>query len=585
MNKELALAIDVVRPLVYVVGEEEYKIVSDIVSKFIKDIDKKCDTNCGRCTECLKAVEKSDIEIFIYKTTAGLMSYKEWVMEFEKDIKPKFQLFQETLSEIAKVTPTNKRTLYILLDVDTYLQDTSSNINYIRKLKDIALNFYHDQNNIRSLIVLSSELAVPRKLQRYEEVIFYSLPTSEEIAQKVNQIVDDYNSSVSSASKKISKEYDPSVMLGLKGLTLFETEQITLTSIKRHKKLCADEIKAFKKSILRKTNLLEIVETDLSFEDVGGMEPVKDWLSKREGVWTEEGIKAEIPQTKGLLLLGITGCGKSHLSKAMARQWGLPLISLNMSRVFSPRVGESEANFLKATKTIESLSPCILFIDEIEKGFAGSQSSTFSDAGTTARVIGNFLTWYQDNELPIFIIATCNSIQYLPPELVSRFDEKFFVNIPSTRERAAIFDICLKRYKRDWRKLNISPTQLADKSALLTGREIDQVVKASIVEAFYEQRVKNKGKDKKDLTTVDLRQDHIEKVLFNKVPILKTMEDDIKYLVQWVGWDEDKKDGIRANYANRREEDEKDDINKLLNDVLSSKEDYIKGWHNKGSKK
>jgi SpoVK/Ycf46/Vps4 family AAA+-type ATPase len=274
------------------------------------------------------------------------------------------------------------------------------------------------------------------------------------------------------------------------------------------------------------------------------------------------------------------------LSKAIAKQWGLPLISLNMSRVFSPRVGESEANFLKAIKTIESLSPCILFIDEIEKGFAGSQSSTFSDAGTTARVIGNFLTWYQDNTYPIFIIATCNSIQYLPPELVSRFDDKFFVNIPSCRERMSIFDICLRRYKRDWKTLNISPTTLAEKSILLTGREIDQVVKAGIVEAFYEQRQKNKGKkpDAKDLVTVNLRQEHLEKVLFSKIPIIKTMEDDIKYLVQWVGWDEDKKDGIRANYANVREEDEKDDINVMLNEVLKSKEDYVKRFHDRSGK-
>jgi SpoVK/Ycf46/Vps4 family AAA+-type ATPase len=245
------------------------------------------------------------------------------------------------------------------------------------------------------------------------------------------------------------------------------------------------------------------------------------------------------------------------LAKAIGNQWGLPLISFTPGKIFSSRVGESEMRMMKALKIIESVAPCAVVIDEIEKQFSGSQSSTFSDAGTTSRVIGSFLTWYQDCTAPIFIIATCNSIQYLPPELVSRFDDKFFVPLPSNTDRASIYDIHLKKTGRDPSQLGINVQELASKSPYFTGREIEQVVKAGLIEMWYER--KTTGNE------IELNNEHLLKVLDSKVPMYKTMQEELDYLVQWVGWDSDKKEGIRANYASERE----DDIDALFSEILA----------------
>ena len=553
MNTDLELALDILRPLTYVVAEEEDKVIEDIYNK-----------------------TKSNSELFIYRATMGLMDYSDYISDEKKKKSNENNGIIDALEVIYHGGSTDKRSIYVLLDIDGYLiETTTANMTIIRKFKDIILQMFKDQIHLKTVIIVSPDLVVPKKLQRYIEVVYYDLPTEPEVQQKVNQILDDYNSTVDEKNKKVETlpKDCRSMLQSFKGLTMFEVHNIVLSSIKRFKKLKMEEINDYKKGILRKTTLLEIMDTNISFKDVGGMERLKEWLVKREGAWTEEGIAAGVPMLKGLLLIGITGCGKSHISKAIANQWGLPLVAMNPGKVFSPRIGESENNMMKALKIVESIAPCVLVIDEIEKGFAGSQSSSFSDAGTTSRVIGNFLTWYQDNTYPIFIVATCNSIQYLPPELVSRFDDKFFVNIPNKREREAIFDIQLRKYGKDWRNLKIQPTTLATLSEHLTGREIEQVIKSSIYEMFYEKRTTNKD--------IDLEQRHIEKVLQNKIPILKTMEDEIKFLIQWVGWDEDRRDGIRANYANIREEDQADDIEVLLNETLKSSEDFTKKFKRK----
>jgi SpoVK/Ycf46/Vps4 family AAA+-type ATPase len=178
-------------------------------------------------------------------------------------------------------------------------------------------------------------------------------------------------------------------------------------------------------------------------------------------------------------------------------------------------------------------------------------------------VIGTFLTWYQEHDKRIFLVATCNGVEHLPPELISRFDDKFFVNLPSLEERKSIFEIQLTKFGKDWKKNKISLIELAEASAEFTGREIEQVVKSAIFEMFYEKKV-NKSK-------IDLEQRHIMKVLKEKVPITKTMKDQIEYLVKWVGWDEDKKNGIRANYANVTNEN--DDIGKMLTEILNKEDE------------
>ncbi|MDD5650022.1 MAG: AAA family ATPase [Candidatus Nanoarchaeia archaeon] len=534
---DLKSNLDILRPLIHVVTEEEDCLIQDIYEQ-----------------------TKNNSQIFVYRTTTGIVPYNEYAKEADKKediIDSKTMPIHAALTAIQQNQSTDKRLIYILLDIDHHLYETQpANFQNIRKLKDMVLNIYHDYTHLKSLIIVSSTLSIPTKLQRYFEVVFYDLPDDEAITKKVQYLLGEFNS-VSPGNQRLSTEIDETVKMGFRGLTLFEVEQIVMASLKKKKKLDIEEINAYKKTILRKTDLLDVLETNVTFDEIGGLGRIKHWFEKRKGVWSEEAVRLKIPPAKGVLMLGVTGCGKSLLAKAIGNYWGLPLIAFTPSKIFSSRVGESEMRLMKALKIIESVAPCAVLIDEIEKQFAGSQSSTFSDAGTTARVIGSFLTWYQDCTAPIFIVATCNSIQYLPPELISRFDDKFFVPLPSASDRASIFDIHLRKTGRDPKKLNIDVQHLGLNSPLLTGREIDQVVKASLVEMWHERNTTHKD--------VPLRQDHILKALQSKISVQKTMQEDLDYLVQWVGWDDEKKDGIRANYASDRE----DDIDALFNEILS----------------
>lgn len=534
---DLKSNLDILRPLIHVVTEEEDCLIKDIYDQ-----------------------TKENSQIFIYRSTTGIVPYSEYEKESDKKegiIDTKTMPIHTALSSIQENQSTEKRLIYILLDVDHHFYETQpANFQNIRKLKDIVLNIYHDYAHLKSIIIVSSSLSIPSKLQRYFEVVFYDLPNEDEIKKKIDYLLGEYNS-VSKKDQQICTEIDEIIKQGFKGLTLFEVEQIVMASLKKKKKLDIGEINNYKKSILRKTDLLDILDTNVTFEDVGGLGKIKKWFEKRKGSWSEEAIRLKIPPAKGIMLLGVTGCGKSLLAKAIGNYWELPVIAFTPSKIFSARVGESETRLMKALKTIESVAPCVVLIDEIEKQFAGSQSSTFSDAGTTARVIGSFLTWYQDCTAPIFIISTCNSIQNLPPELISRFDDKFFVPLPSSLDRATIFDIHLKKTGRDPKELGIDVNQLGNLSTLLTGREINQVVNAALIEMWHEQNLTGKK--------INLSQQHLLNVINSKISVQKTMQEELDYLVQWVGWDEEKRDGIRANYASERE----DDIDALFNEILS----------------
>jgi len=551
MNKELELSLDILRPLTYVVTEEEDKVIYDIYQK-----------------------TKKDSQIYIYRTTRGIIPYEEYCKEAEtKDISKNTCGFSQALDEIYVAKPTEKRSIFIMLDVEYYLNGSSdSSQTIIRKFKDIILQTHNDQVCLKSMIIISPQLVVPMKLQRYFEVVYYNLPDESEIRQKAESVLADYNSTLETTDKQFKTKVGENFVRGFKGLTFFEMEQLILSSIKRFGGLDLKAVEDYKGSILRKTSLLELIDTNVTFDNVGGMDNLKHWLNVRSGSWTDDGIEQGVPLLKGLMLLGTTGCGKSLVSRAIANLWGLPLVLFNPSKLFSSRVGESEANMMKALKIVESISPCVMLIDEIDKQFSGSQSSTFSDAGTTSRVIGTFLTWYQDSTSPVFLVATCNNIENLPPELISRFDDKFFVPIPSLNERKSIFKIQLNKHKKDWGKLNLNINELAKLSKELTGREIEQVVKSAIHEMYYEGKTSG--------NKIPLKQEHILKVLNSKVPIIHTMKDEINYLVQWVGWNEDKQEGIRANWASKRSKNGDSvcvdsDIDDMLDSILKSDEDYL----------
>jgi AAA+ superfamily predicted ATPase len=246
----------------------------------------------------------------------------------------------------------------------------------------------------------------------------------------------------------------------------------------------------------------------------------------------------------------------SMIMKAMGNEWGLPVVDFDPSLIFSSRVGDSEQNMRRVLQIVENMSPCILAIDEIEKGLAGMQSSTFSDSGVTARVIRSFLIWMQDSTKPVFVVATANNISYLPPELINRFDETFFVNLPQSFERKDIFDIHIRRLGRDPNKINTG--KLAELSKDLSGREVEQVLREGMYEAFHSG---------KELTTKIIIE-----ILGKKTNLITTMAEQLKALLKWVGWDDIKKDGIRARFASPSESLDIGRVHNEIDEILKNVE-------------
>ena len=262
-------------------------------------------------------------------------------------------------------------------------------------------------------------------------------------------------------------------------------------------------------------------------DDIGGLENLKTWLRKRNGSWLDEAAAYGLPAPKGVLVTGVPGCGKSLTAKAMASAWSLPLVRLDIGRVFGGLVGASEQNMRNALATAEAIAPCVMWIDEIEKGFASGASGQ-GDSGTSARVFGTFLSWMQEKTAAVFVIATANNISLLPPEMMrkGRFDEIFFIDLPTDVERRVIFTIHLKARLKAGPALGGLPVTdtscsvcCAPSTEGFSGAEIEQVVISACFDAFNERRA---------LTTDDLLHE-----IGNTVPLSVTQAEQIAALREW----------------------------------------------------
>jgi len=513
---------------------------------------------------CIFITAESDVELlryidtgysettsfFVYSSTfCRLVSLSELIKSLFSVPSAAAQSTDEVLVEIinqdfSSVNVTYNK--YIFLDCQNYISDPQN----IRRIKDILSKYQFDNNYTVSLIFVSQSVCVPPELERLSEVVFFDLPNINDLREHSNKMTKGF---VLEGDLAPTEE----VVLNLKGLTLFEVEQAYFQSYYLYKKIDLSFIRNFKKNAIAKTNLLSLMETNITFDDIGGLSNLKNWIQKSYGGWTVEGLKFGLPLLKGLLLVGIPGTGKSLTAKALGNTWGLPVIKFDMSRLLSSRIGDSENNMLRVLKILENVSPVVVFIDEIEKSMAGLESSTFSDAGTTARIISTFLAWMQDNTKPIFIVATANAIQYVAPELISRFDKVFFVNLPQKEERKEIFKIHLKAVKRDPDLFDLD--SLAEKSKDLSGREIEQVVKDALYSAFYKKR--------------EITMDDIINVLNSKPGIMLIMKEKITALLKWVGWDNQRRNGVRAEYASLPDNVEsiQSEIDKLISEIENNK--------------
>jgi SpoVK/Ycf46/Vps4 family AAA+-type ATPase len=406
--------------------------------------------------------------------------------------------------------------IFLFKDFHPFL--TKNNFAVVRKLKEIALHLKH---SFKTIVLVSSIQEIPTELEKEVTVLSFPLPTRVDLAKLLDKIVEDVKQ-----FKQVSIELDEAarerLLQASLGLTLGEAENVFAKIIVKDQRLSVDDVSevfAEKQQIIRKSGLLEYYATDEDFAHVGGLAVLKDWLQKRSVAFTSEARDFGLPAPKGILLLGVQGCGKSLCAKAVSSLWQLPLLRFDMGRMFGSLVGSSEENVRRAIAVAESVAPAILWVDEIDKAFAGSQGSGATDGGTTARVFGTFLTWLSEKLAPVFVVATANDISQLPPELLrkGRLDEIFFVDLPMPDERTEIFRIHLERRGRDATQFDLAA--LTEASNDFSGAEIEQALISALYDAFYA---------KEPLNTA-----HLLAALQQTVPLAQTMDEQINRLRSW----------------------------------------------------
>ncbi|WP_431882192.1 AAA family ATPase [Micromonospora gifhornensis] len=394
----------------------------------------------------------------------------------------------------------------------------------IRRLRDLVAAFKSGPVP-RTLVLVSPVLHIPAELDKEVTIVDFPLPTEAEIRQVLDAMI-----AANAANGRIQMVLDDQgrerFAKAALGLTLHEAENAFARAMVNDGMLDAHDLEVVheeKRQTVRKSGLLEFVEADVDLDDVGGLENLKRWLAKRDGSWLAEAAAYGLPAPRGVLITGVPGCGKSLTAKAIAAAWGLPLLRLDIGRVFAGLVGSSEQNMRTAIRTAEASAPCVLWIDEIEKGFAGGTG----DSGTSTRVFGSFLTWMQEKKQSVFVIATANNIEALPPELLrkGRFDEIFFVDLPTRAERASIWRVHLARRLRNPAVaggLTLDEPLLAELAALsegYSGAEIEQAVVGGLFDAFSERR--------------PLRRDDLAQSVVSMVPLSVTQAERIDALRTW----------------------------------------------------
>ena len=419
---------------------------------------------------------------------------------------------KDPMKAIDHVMRAEGRALFVLRDFHPFLKEPA----VVRRLRDAA---HELRKTKKSMIMLSPLTKIPPELEKsVAAVMDWELPNRAEIEASARSLLPN-----APLATQQEIESDPTfmerVVEAALGLTLVEAENVFAKSMVRTHTFDLETILEEKKQIIRKSGILEYYEHREEFSDVGGMEILKDWLVKRRNAFSSRARDFGLPLPKGILLIGVPGTGKSLTAKAVGALWQMPLLRLDMGKIFGGLVGSSEENIRNVIKTAEAIAPGVLWIDELEKGFSGTQSSGQTDGGTTSRVFGTFITWLQEKTTPVFVIATANNVQALPPELLrkGRFDEIFFCDLPDREDRRQIIDIHLRKKRRDPGQFDMD--KLVDATVDYSGAELEQVVIAALYDAF------DTGND---LDTKGLLQ-----TIRDIVPLAVTMREQIDAMREW----------------------------------------------------
>jgi SpoVK/Ycf46/Vps4 family AAA+-type ATPase len=412
--------------------------------------------------------------------------------------------------------------IFVFRDFHPYLTDPT----IVRRLRDLCKNFSTRGKFKKHMILLSPIFKAPLELEKDMALVEFGLPVREEILEIVEGTLENVSMKDRANIKLLrDPELKDRVVEAALGLTANEIRAVLSKSLVRTRDFDIETILSEKKHIIRKSGILEFFETKVQWGDIGGLDIIKTWLKKRHLAFTHRARDFGLPVPKGILLTGVPGCGKSLTAKAVSGLWQMPLLRLDVGKVFSSLVGSSEENIRRAIRTAEAVAPSILWLDELEKGFTGVKSSGDSDAGTTARVFASFITWLQEKQTQVFVIATANDVTMLPPELLrkGRFDEIFFVDLPSPHEREEIMRIQIDKLNRTSTvrrdPANFDIPKIASSMQGFSGSEIEQSLISALYDAFD---------IKEDVTTERLLTSASE-----MIPLSYTMKEKIDEMRAW----------------------------------------------------
>ena len=400
------------------------------------------------------------------------------------------------------------RHVIVLRDLQPYLDHGDPLL--VRRLRDLIRAA---KAGGHAFLLLGCRLKLPAELEHEITRIDFDLPDLAQLGAVLDGILK------SAELKDPHETVRQAALQAALGLTTTEAENAFALSVVETGGIDWRIVAREKARTLKRGGLIEVIETETRLEEIGGLAHLKEWLTRRAGAFSESAKAYGLPAPKGLLIVGIPGTGKSLTAKATATAFGLPLLRLDMGRVFGGIVGQSEANLRSVIQTAEAIAPCVLWIDEIEKGLAGSKSGGSTDGGTSSRVFGSFLSWMQEKHKPVFVVATANDVSQLPPEFLrkGRFDEMFFVDLPDSLERAQIWDIVIARYGR--RPTDYDPVVLARACEQFTGAEIEAVFVDALHEAYADG--------------AEPGPKHILAAMTDTVPLAQLMDGRIAALRHW----------------------------------------------------
>jgi SpoVK/Ycf46/Vps4 family AAA+-type ATPase len=397
--------------------------------------------------------------------------------------------------------------------------DSPANIPIIRKVKEVGASLRNA--SAPTFIFLSGEIKLPLELQSEISLLEWELPDEKVLLSVVEGAKDSVKPDV---REKLPADLDPFVQ-ALRGLTLREAETALTCSLADVGTFEVEVLMKEKKSIVARDGLLEWIEPTMSLDDIGGLEVLKGFVLQRRLAWGKEAREFGLPFPKGILATGIAGCGKSLLAIALAVCWKIPLIRLSISRLMGGIVGETEANWRKVKAVLKAIGRCVLWIDEVEKGMAGTGGSGASDGGVSKRLLGEILTFMQENDGGIFVYATSNDVTQLPPEFLrkGRFDELFFVDLPHEAERRKIWEIHLSKRGREPSAFNVG--YLSEMSGGYSGAEIEAAVVSGLFSAFDDLQ--------SDSPSGKSESDHVEVALMKSTPLSETKKKEIEEIRKW----------------------------------------------------